>query len=259
MKNIKILSFFVAISIMMFSCSSESSFNDATSSESGKGGSMARFAVVGDYLYTVNNQSMKLFNIADETQPYFSNDVQIGFGIETIFPKDTMLYIGSQDGMFIYSIATPNNPVYVSDYWHMTSCDPVIVDSTFAYVTLHTNDGNEGGGFWCGNNVNELHIIDISDITYPTLLQTYPMIRPLGLGIDNNKLFLCDNGLKVYDISNPPELTLLQSFDISANDVIALGNILLVVGNDGLYQYSYTNDNLEFISKMEICNNNYLP
>ncbi len=257
MKNIKILGLFVTISIMMLSCSSESSFNDATSSESGKGGSMARFAVVDNYLYTVNNESMKLFNISDDAQPYFSNDVHIGFGIETIFPKDTMLYIGSQDGMFIYSIETPNNPIRISDYWHMTSCDPVIVDGNFAYVTLHTNDNNEG--MWCGNNTNELHIIDISDITYPNLLQAYPMTRPLGLGIDENKLFLCDDGLKVYDISNSPEITLLQTFDISANDVIALGEILLVVGNDGLYQYSYSNDNLEFLSKLEVCNNNILP
>ncbi len=253
-QNIKLFSFFTVISILLFSCSADSSF-DGAGTETGKAGSMARFAVVDDYLYTVNNESMKLFNISNDAQPYFTTDVTMGFGIETIFPKNDMLFIGSQDGMFIYSIEQADNPVHVSDYSHITSCDPVIVDSTFAYVTLHSNDN----GNWCAGNTNELHIIDISNVSYPMLLQQHQMQRPLGLGIDNNKLFLCDDGLKVYDVSNTPEINLLQHFKISANDVIALGEILLVVGDDGLYQYNYSGENLDFISKMEICNNNILP
>lgn len=254
----------ISVAVFMFGCASESSSFDGATSETGIGGSMARFAVVGDYLYTVNNESMKIFNITDETNPYYSSDKSIGFGIETIFPLDTLLYIGSTSGMDIYSIANPADPEFISNYWHITSCDPVVVDSTFAYLTLHTNEITETTNRWgwgrnCNNGVNELHIIDISDIYYPQQVAQYDMIRPLGLGTDDNKLFLCDDGLKVYDIGNTPEINLLQHFDISANDVIPLGEILLVVGNDGLYQYNYSGETLDFISKLETCSGNIIP
>ena len=254
-KNIHIIIIILFISIL-FSCSKSDMNNDSTGSETGKAGSMARFAVVGDYLYTVSNSTLNLFNIENDSKPYFTSEIPLSFGIETIFPKDSFLFIGSQSGMIIYSIKNAATPEYISEYWHMTSCDPVIVDGTFAYVTLHSNTENN----WCGtNNANELHIIDITDIYNPFESSIMPMTRPLGLGINNNQLFLCDDGLKVYNIENTPDIELVQHFNINANDVIPLGDILLVIGDDGLYQYSYSGDKIEFISKLEICNSNIIP
>ena len=239
---------------VLFSCSSKSDIStDSNGSETGKAGSYARFAVVGDYLYTVTDRDMKLFQVEDETQPYFSNDINIGWGIETIFPKDSLLFIGSQDGMTIYSIKNAQSPEFISRYSHITSCDPVVVDRFYAWVTLHTNDGDSRCGW---NDLNELHLVDVSDIYNPRQVQAYPMTRPLGLGVDSNLLFLCDNGLKVYNIENAPDIELIQHFTINANDVIPLGDLLLVVGDDGLYQYSYSEDGLEFISKIEVCSAN---
>ena len=49
-------------------------------------------------------------------------------------------------------------------------------------------------------------IVDVKDVKNPKQLVTYSMTSPRGLGIDSGKLFLCDDGLKIYTISDPQKL-----------------------------------------------------
>jgi hypothetical protein len=49
--------------------------------------------------------------------------------------------------------------------------------------------------------------------------------------------------LKVYNASDPKNITgnLIYSYpDIQAYDVIPIGNLLVLIGDDGLYQYNYS-------------------
>ncbi len=212
----------------------------------GRGGSMARFAVVGDYLYTVDRSNLNVFNISDANNPEVEKDVSIGWEIETIFPTDTLLYIGSQSGMFIYSIDDPMNPKRISEYQHVTSCDPVVVRDNYAFVTLSTES-------WCGNNTNELQVVDLNDIYNPKFIKGYNMQNPKGLATKDSLLFVCDKGLKVFDASNVWDIRQLDYFNIEAMDVIALDEVILVIGSDGLYQYSYTHGNeLELLSHIKV-------
>ena len=81
---------------------------------------------------------------------------------------------------------------------------------------------------------------------------------PSGLGIDGTNLFICEGqfGLKVFDASDPLTIgdNLLHSFeDIHAFDVIPFNNILIMIGNDGLYQYDYSDsENLELLSHIPV-------
>ena len=223
-------------------CSKELSQHD--SSTSGVGGSTARFTIVDNILYTVNNSSLISFDISNASAPKQVKTTDIGFGIETIFPYKNNLFIGAQTGMYIYDISNPDNPQKLSLYEHIYSCDPVVVQDTLAYVTLHSQDS------WCGRWSNELHIINISNLRKPELLNTYNMENPLGLGVDGDYLFICDNTLKVYDISNKKALVLKQEFSINANDVIPYNNLLLVIGDKTLNQYDYSKDKLTLLSTL---------
>jgi len=249
MKNILRLSLFIAI--MFTSCSKDSEMASESSGD-GAAGSLARFSVVGDFLYTVNNEGMKLFNLNDPSNPIFTSDIPMQFGIETIRSRgDSLLFIGSQNGMYIYDIKTASAPVLLSQYQHVVSCDPVVVDEDYAYVTLHS----EGSNMRCNRNVNELQIIDISNLRNPYEVAIYPMEMPKGLGIDGNDLFVCDDGLKVFDATNSPEITLKHHFtSIVANDVIAYNGTLLVTAENGLFQYSYGNGEIKLLSKITACN-----
>lgn len=214
----------------------------------GQGGSLARFTIVNDFLYAVDSHSINVFNIQNLGSPEDLEDVYAGFDIETIFNRGNQLFLGSKSGMFIYDITSPQAPTYISEFQHGTACDPVVVDGDYAYVTLR-------GGNFCGASESGLFIVDISEITKPTLLKTYPMDGPYGLGIKDEKLFICDGsaGLKVFDKTDAEHLIALDHFtDIITFDVIPLEKTLLMVGEEILYQYNYLDNNIELISTLQL-------
>lgn len=219
------------------------------SSPVGLGGSMARFAIVNERLYTVSNYGLNVFNIITPFDPVFSKKISIGWNIETIFPFKNNLFIGSQSGMFIYNINNPDNPVQAGQFAHVRSCDPVVADDNYAYVTLRS-------GTACQGYTNQLDVLQLNNLSNIKLLKSYSFTNPHGLSKDGNLLFICDSkdGLKVFDASDVMNLKLIKNIGgIETYDVIANNNIALVVAKDGLYQYNYTNtNNIRLLSKIGI-------
>ena len=212
----------------------------------GKAGSMARFAVLGDNLYAVDDQSLRLFDLRSPATPTMGVRLPLSIGIETIFPKDHYLFLGTQRGMYIFDVAQPQSPAPVAYYEHVVSCDPVVVADRYAYVTLRN-------GRSCGGGPNQLQVIDLTTLSQPTLARSYPMSGPQGLGVDGNRLFVCDaDELKVFDTSQAPLLTPQQSFPVKVVDVIPDDGTLLAIGAAGLYQYRYTGATLEQLSMLPI-------
>jgi hypothetical protein len=81
------------------------------------------------------------------------------------------------------------------------------------------------------------------------------MDGPYGLGVKDEKLFVCDgdSGLKVYDKSDVEDLVALNHFEnINTFDVIPLDTSLLMVGEDVLYQYEYLNNDIRLMSTLEL-------
>lgn len=76
----------------------------------GQGGSMARFTLANEHLYTVDDSELRLFDISDKADPEFVKQIPLGWGIETIFPFKDKLFIGSTTGMHIYDISVPAAP-----------------------------------------------------------------------------------------------------------------------------------------------------
>ena len=217
-------------------------------SSTGKGGSLARFTIVDDYLYVLSGSDLQLFKIKEPTAPTVWKSVKIGWDIETIFPYEDKLFIGGQEGMYIYDNNNPANPVQLSRFSHVTSCDPVVVEGSYAYVTLR-------GGTRCGGWNNRLEIIDISNIYGPKLIADYPMDGPYGLGIDQGLLFICDGGagLKLFNATDPFSLELIGHFpEIKTHDVILHRKVALLVGRENLYQYDYDDaGNIVLLSMIE--------
>jgi hypothetical protein len=216
---------------------------------SGLGGSMARFAIANDHLYSVSYSQLSSFNINIPYEPKLTNTKQIGWNIETIFPFQDKLFIGSTSGMFIYNISDASDPTLVSQFSHVRSCDPVIADEKYAYVTLRS-------GTSCEGFTNQLEVLDISQLTQPSLLKTYQMTNPHGLAKDENLLFICDgkDGLKVFNAADVHNLKLIKTIGgLETFDVIAFNNVAIVVAKDGLYQFNYSDsNNIRQISKITI-------
>ncbi len=243
----KILS--LLLSVLLFSaCQQDNSGSDGGLGGPGKGGSLARFAIVGDYLYTVDDTELKVFDISDRTNPVYLSRQDLGVTVETIFPRDSAtIFIGSMQGMFIYDVSDAPAIQQLSRYDHVVSCDPVVANQNYAYVTLHSDVNSTR----CFRNVNQLDIIDIRNLRDPQLVRTFPMIKPLGLGLYGDTLLVCDHGVKVMDVSDPTQLKLLRAIeDIEARDIIPNGDVMIISTATGLEQYRYHKQQLTFLSKL---------
>lgn len=212
--------------------SSESGAPQANPDGTGKGGSMAVFSIKGNYLYTVDNQDLHVFQISDSNNPVKVNKVTIGRDIETIYSLDNLMFMGSRNGMFIYDVTNPEAPVYKSQAEHFTACDPVVAANGFAYVTLHSNTG-------CGNNLNTLMVYNIADVTNPQLIHQRNLTYPRGLAIHENFLIICDDELKIFDVTNPAQPSLVKSVNHKFKDVLIYNNTMYAFGEQKVTQFKW--------------------
>lgn len=215
----------------------------------GKAGSMAKFSIVNDHLFLINDSSLIVYNIQNETSPVEINQLKVNFGIETVYTLKNKLFIGAIDGVYIYDISDPANILYLSHYQHLTSCDPVVANEEYAFATLNSNSQCR----W-QTGANRLDVIDISNIVYPQRIASIEMENPKGLAIDSSYVFVCNGeyGVKIYDCSNPYNLQQVSGISgIDAYDIILDEGILYLVGKQGLFQYNYEDiDHLQLLSNI---------
>lgn len=249
MKTIQLIALLI-VGILLWQCAADDgdalAFGDGSGTQ-GIAGSTARFAVSGDFLYVVNNSQLQSVDISNPRDPFLSSTQDLGWGIETIFGYRSYLFIGGQNGMQVFGQRDNGEAFFLSQYMHQTACDPVIANDKYAYITIR-------GGTICGsNNLNALITVDVTDIRNPEEMSVINMINPRGLTFFQGDLYVAEGiyGLKRFDLSNPA-LPALDTFftQIPANDMIGLANTLIVTGEEGILQYGYDQDSLEFLSQI---------
>jgi hypothetical protein len=209
------------------------------SAGAGTAGSMARFMLNDKYLHLIAHPWMlKTVDVEVPEKMSIVDSIYVTRNMETLFLLGEKMFVGTTTGMLIYDVSDATKPIQISQYDHITACDPVVADGYYAYVTLRT-------GTRCANGQNLLEVIDISSIANPFLVKSYPMYNPHVLGIDGDLLFICDGtaGLKIYDKSDPLNIInnkLAHYPDFYTFDVIPMGGILMLVGEEGIYQYNYS-------------------
>lgn len=220
----------------------------------GVGGSLARFTISNQTLFSVSERQLKAYDLTNPAEPVAAGTVDLDWGVETIFPNGDELYLGTVSGMHIMDASDPLNPTLLSTIEHVRACDPVVVSGNRAYVTL-------SGGSACRGFTNQLDVIDVTDKTSPNLIESYPMSRPVGLSVGNQKLFICEpgyglqileldeEGLPTSETSDHPEYQ-------AARDIIGLhpNRHLITIGEDGIRQIRYNDAHqLQPLSRIEVC------
>lgn len=215
-----------------------SSGSNADVPRDGTGGSLARFLVVADRLYCIDDENLIVFDITDPASPKNLGSSEVGWMIETIFYANAHLFIAGQRGVYIYDVDDNRAPEYRGEFEHAERCDPVYVDGDRAYVTLR-------GGSQCGGWSNQLDILDVSNVRNPLLINSYTKLdSPYGLAVRNGIAFICDgaSGLRVLDVSDPHSVTECRRYaDLEAIDVIWHGDLLIVNTGEEFYLYDASN------------------
>jgi len=250
MKKLYILLFILTVFLVSCYKNSESVVSsDGGVVQSGKAGSMAKFAISNNHLFLINENSLIVYNLDQETNPVEINKLEVDFGIETVYTLKEKLFIGSIDGVYIYDITDPKNIIYLSNYQHITSCDPVVANDSLAFSTLNSNSMCR----W-QNGANQLDIIDIENVVYPQRINSVWLKDPKGLALDSTFLFVCngERGVKIYDFSNPLQLQEVSGIvGINAYDIILRDKVMILVGKDGLFQYDYSDlNNIKVLSNI---------
>ena len=233
---------FILLIIAGFSCS-KSSETSSNSGNQGKSGSIARMTIYNNFLYTVDHSKLKAFDISNAENMQEVSQQNVGFNIETIFPYNDKLFIGSSNALFIYDISNPKNPVKQGEASHFRACDPVVTDGEYAYVTLRNNN------IRCGGSQNVLNIYDIKggNILFPKMIASLNLPQPYGLSVLNNTVYVClgEKGLAIVDVTDKTKPNTIKVLNLgkSYTDVIAYDNTLVAYVQGGIAIFDITDRN----------------
>ena len=152
--------FLLALTLIIVSC--EKNDSTAAAPSTGKAGSLAKFTIIGNYLYAVSSHYLYTVDISDPSKPSQMGQSPLNFDMETIYPYKNRLFIGSRTGIYIYSVDTPAVPRLIGQAKHGRSCDPVVANDTVSYSTLKGNSN-------CGPATSGLYVFDVRDLNQPLL------------------------------------------------------------------------------------------
>jgi len=225
---------FSALTLIMTACTASSDKDISNQTNTGVGGSLNRFTIIGHYLYTLNGEFIETYDISEQ-ELTFMGRTHIDEDIETVFPFDSLVLVGGANSMYICKRESSGVLTLISQYEHIRyACDPVVATGDYAYITLSSG---------CGNESNQLDIVNIKDPFNPQVIRSYAMDGPKGLGVDNELLFICDfpTGLTISDRSDPVELQFMMTCShLNPVDVIPYQGLLFVMTETAIHQFDYS-------------------
>jgi hypothetical protein len=238
---------FVVISLFPISLAAQDSLNVSFVGGypfgSSSGGIVSGMINGSDYVITSSGSSLLIFNVDDPAHP--TKVGQIISPIEALVPflHDTLLYVAAQkQGLWIYNVADPSNPVLINSWQPNDSIVHVYVNENAAYVVSFTRmvilDVSDPTspvvqGEWapdsvlayyvyvkdsyayicaaCGIGVNDaLIILDVSDPAVPYELGRCYLGQFMDVIVKGNYAYVTGWGLRVVDISNPTNPYVVQ-------------------------------------------------
>ena len=167
---------------------------------------------------TTGSGGIKLINVSDPSNPFRITTFFGGGKPSNLFAQDKIIYSADYDfGYEILNISDPSNVQLISTIGHQPGYFGVYVYNDYAYFT--------------NNNIEKgLFIYDLSDLSNPTLVNTFSMGgNPCDLQVNNDLVYIADgeNGLNIINASNPNLLVHLgqysdggQPFDVEISDNI---------------------------------------
>ncbi len=208
----------------------------------GSSGAVNRIAVKDEYIYLIDKFGMTVIEDQGNSLVKIDEGNIRGQGdLETVFADGDLLFFGTSQSVEVFNISNPSQPFQVNAFSHATSCDPVLPKGDVAYVTLRTGMFEDERP--CAGTVNQLVTLEIRDESGIVPSSFINMESPYGLTVANTTLYVGEgaNGLKIFDVENRYEPSLIKSIEnIEAFDIIAHPNrpeLILVTGPNGLQQF----------------------
>jgi hypothetical protein len=205
------------------------------------------FTITGNSIYALNNKLLKIYTL-DSGVIHFKTSVVLQGSSQN--DGKALAATGSTviAGETLYNASLHDSQLQGTNVNYYSACDPIIFKNNFAFTI--SRSGSECYGY------DELRVIDISDPASPNSVFNLNIETPYGLAIDNDMLFTIagNNGLKVFNIQDPANPTLIKDYpDIDGTYVSAESGIVIVRNSNSLQQYDYSDINdLKLLSTLSI-------
>ncbi len=235
----------LSLSFLLFSCTEVAVYDETE--ESAITGKYNTMKVVDDFIYAITDTELITIDRTDSQNLQEIDKHELGGRLENLYVVDGAIFIGSETDMHIFTIQSNGIPSIQSSTQHIEFgdtpvrfCDPVVASQDIAYVTLTTETTAPGG---CGTQeVNSLLIYDVHDKTAPILKNELNLDSPQGLAIHGDLLFVTNlnTGTHIYRVDHHGGLTNENFIAGGAQDVVAVGNKLMIVSSTEINQYDIT-------------------
>ena len=153
------------------------------------------FVKQGSQVFVVGQGRLFIVDVADVFHPNLLGSYS-GPGDTTscVAVSGDYAYIGFNDGLRVVDISEPHQPVAVGEYMALADVSDLAVVGGYAYLALSGIDSAYSG----------LAILDVSVPTAPSLVTLPAFLHPAqGLAVSGNYAYVAQEGLRIYDISNP--------------------------------------------------------
>ncbi|MBC7868069.1 MAG: hypothetical protein H7X88_11105, partial [Gloeobacteraceae cyanobacterium ES-bin-316] len=228
-KIMKTVTIYLLLPLLLLQSCEKSSESVSAAAAAGANGSLTRFITYNNFLYIVDNTSLKSFDISTAT-PVLKRTTSVGFSIETIFEYQGKLFIGSNNAIFIYGLTNPEQPAFLSQFnYFIPGRDPVVAIDSVAYSTTRNFNGPGGN----------LNIVNIKNLSAPVFSGSIGLESPYGLAVNGNALYVCNgsNGISIFDRTNAYSPVLSQQFNMAGEtfyDLILRGNMMICYIKSGI-------------------------
>ena len=190
---------------------------------------------IENYAYFTSSNGLYVVNIANPSNPQSLGSISNtnNLILENLdIEENTLAVCAHADGVLLYDISNPQNPSYTAtinsdNAWAVAIADP------FIYIA----------------NNNEILIVGISDVNNPTHIGSINTDNAIkDLLISNGFLYaaLGSDGLTIYDLSNPADPQLLDSFNTNtmANRITAFNGKVAVADWDDVEVLEWDGESL---------------
>ncbi len=223
--------------------------------ESGR--DLARFTILGNYLCAVNGGAIKVYNIQAPANPMQVGNMGPGATILSLRTlHDSLLIIGTLNGTYspyslgVYSFKSNQSLQLLGTLDSSQAYDPFTYRQNYLLTSEHA--GASTSYYVPYSEISAYNIKKLNAPFSPDYKIRKNIYLPSDLFADGNNLFLCDSGLKVFDITDVSKIKLKKHFNIEAQNVLSNNGNLTVLGNSGLFQYQYASDTINLLSKINI-------
>ena len=189
----------------------------------------------GTKIYNLNNDPENPTLVWDDTEDSDSHDVAI--------IRNKLYDFHIFDGTLVYNVSDPEKPVLLGTvpYEGFNHSGWVTDDDQYLFImdesVLNTNSPPVGAApvpF-----TSEVTVWDISDLDNPTevggIINIETRTHNVYIRGENAFMSYYNSGVRVYDISSPPEPTLLAEYDTNINGGTGIGNEFR--GTWGIYPF----------------------